>query len=129
MDPAKASVEELRKRHVDGKSTDAVLDDLLSLFDGCEGVTPGDAELHKEAERRIKEKVPPGDEDAKKDRSHTNGDCLLWHQVLPQAKARACPKAAASCSTTSSLMEPARLTPSLSRKATSSTSSWGGFER
>lgn len=91
---AKASIEELRARHANGASTDAVLDDVLSLFDGCVGGPPaGDelADLHKEAERRIKEKVPPGYEDAKKEGGNVYGDYLLWHQVLQQAKSSAKP--------------------------------------
>jgi len=86
---AKASVEEVRTRHADGVSTDAVLDDVLSLFEDCVGAAPADGELaglYKEAERRIKEKVPPGYEDAKKDGAHAYGDYLLWQQVLQQAK-------------------------------------------
>lgn len=91
---AKAAIEEVRTRHASGASTDAVLDDLLSLFDGCVGGPPADAELadlHKEAERRIKDKVPPGYEDAKKDGSNAHGDYLVWHQVLQQAKTSAKP--------------------------------------
>jgi hypothetical protein len=91
---AKASVEDVRTRHARGASTDSVLDDVLSLFDGCVGAAPGDtelADLHKEAERRIKENVPPGYADAKKDGANAHGDYLLWHQVLQQAKESAKP--------------------------------------
>lgn len=91
---AKASIEEVRTRNADGASTDAVLDDVMSIFDGCVGAAPDDAELadlHKEAERRIKEKVPPGYEDAKKDGGNAHGDYLVWHQVLQQAKSSAKP--------------------------------------
>ncbi|MBI1944643.1 MAG: DUF4935 domain-containing protein [Deltaproteobacteria bacterium] len=89
---AKAAVEEVRTRHVDGASTDAVLDDVMSLFDGCVGAAPIEAELaelHKEAQRRIMEKVPPGYQDAKKDGVNAHGDYLVWHQVLQQAKSSA----------------------------------------
>lgn len=91
---AKAAVEEVRVRHANGVSADAVLDDVLSLFDGCVGAAPAAAELadlHKEAERRIKEKVPPGYEDAKKDGANAHGDYLVWHQILQQAKSSAKP--------------------------------------
>lgn len=91
---AEASVQEVRTRHADGASTDVVLDDVLSVFDGCVGEAPKDAELadlHKEAERRIKDKVPPGYEDARKDGANAHGDYLVWHQVLQQAKASAKP--------------------------------------
>ncbi|MBK8212714.1 MAG: hypothetical protein IPK71_03110 [Myxococcales bacterium] len=91
---AKVSIEEARTRNADGGSTDAVLDDVMSLFDGSVGAAPDDvelADLHKEAERRIKEKVPPGYEDARKDGGNAHGDYLVWHQVLQQAKSSAKP--------------------------------------
>jgi len=91
---AKTSVEEVRARHADGSPTDAVLDAVLSLFDGCVGEAPKDAELadlHKEAGRRIQGKVPPGYEDTKKDGANAHGDYLLWHQVLRRAKESAKP--------------------------------------
>lgn len=91
---ARVAIEELRTRHVDRASTDAVLDDVLSLFDGCVGGPPaGDEldEIHREAERRIKEKIPPGYEDAKKDGVNVHGDYVLWHQVLQQAKSSSKP--------------------------------------
>lgn len=91
---AKASVEDVRGRHARSTSIDSVLEDVLSLFDGCVGQAPNDAELaelHKVAERRIQGKVPPGYEDAKKDGAHAYGDYLLWHQILQQAKSSAKP--------------------------------------
>jgi hypothetical protein len=89
---ARAVIDDVRSRNADGASSDAVLDEVLSLFDGCVGNPPSQAELaelHKEGERRIKEKVPPGYEDAKKDGAGSHGDYLVWHQVLQQAKASA----------------------------------------
>ena len=91
---AKASIEEVRASHTDGTSTDSVLDDVLSLCDGCVGDPPTDielVELHKEADRRVKEKVPPGYADSKKDDAGSHGDFLVWHQVLQQAKSSAKP--------------------------------------
>lgn len=90
---AKAAVEEQRARAADGESSDAVLNEVLSLFDGCVGPVPTEvelAELHKEAERRIKEKVPPGFEDVKKG-AGAHGDYLMWQQVLQQVKISAKP--------------------------------------
>jgi hypothetical protein len=66
----------------------------VALFDGCVGSPPSDlevAELRKESERRIKEKIPPGYEDAKKDGTGSHGDYFVWRQVLQQAKASAKP--------------------------------------
>ena len=86
---ATASIKEAHKRYVDSASTDAMLDSILSLFDGCVGAAPNEAELaelYKESERRIKEKIPPGYEDAKKDGVNKHGDFLVWQQVLQQAK-------------------------------------------
>jgi hypothetical protein len=91
---AEAAIEEVRTRRADGGPSDSVLDEVLCLFDGCVGSVPADAELtelHKEAERRTKERVPPGYEDAKKDGTKAHGDFLLWHQVLQQAKSTARP--------------------------------------
>jgi len=63
-------------------------------------------------------------------RPKTDVDAVIrWHQVLPQANDRACPKAAASCSTTSSSMAPAGLAPITARRATSSRSWQRAFER
>lgn len=63
-------------------------------------------------------------------RPKTDVDAAIrWHQVLPQANDRECPKTAASCSTTSSSMAPAGLAPITSRRATSSRSWQRAFER
>jgi hypothetical protein len=86
---AKASIDAERSRRASVASTDAVLLEVLSLFDGYVGEPPADVELvdlRKEAERRIKERVPPGYEDAKKDGVGSHGDFLLWHQILQRAK-------------------------------------------
>ncbi len=91
---ARTAIEEQRARDADGASSDAVLHEVLSLFDGCVGSMPAEVELaerHKEAERRIKEKVPPGFADVKKDDAGAHGDYLMWHQVLQQAKSSAKP--------------------------------------
>ena len=88
---AKAAIQDIRTRHDDGASKDAVLDDVLALFDGCVGTPPPDsdlADLHIDAERRIKLKVPPGYKDAEKDDSNAHGDFLVWHQVLQETKNR-----------------------------------------
>lgn len=45
----------------------------------------------EEANRRIKEKIPPGYEDFKKDPEKAVGDYFLWRQLILQAKSRALP--------------------------------------
>lgn len=87
---AKEQVADERGRYSDGL-TDEVLKNVLSLFDGCVGSAPVErTNLQKEAERRIKEKVPPGYKDEKKG-EHAHGDYFLWHQVLQWAKESARP--------------------------------------
>lgn len=91
---AKAAVDELRTRNEGGASADSILSNVLSLFDGCVGEPPSDAELtdlHKEAQRRVKENVPPGYADATKGGANAHGDYFLWHQVLQHAKESAKP--------------------------------------
>jgi hypothetical protein len=91
---ARASNKEVRAGHGDGAPVDAVLNEVLALFDGCVGDRPTEeklAELHREAERRVKDKVPPGYKDAKKDGTGSHGDYLMWDEILQQAKKSAKP--------------------------------------
>lgn len=88
IDNAKQRVDKERAGY-SKEVADEILKNVLSLFDGCVGGEPSDAEglvLKKEAERRIKDKVPPGYEDEKKKSPRAQGDYFLWHQVLQRAK-------------------------------------------
>lgn len=73
---------------------DPILDQLLKMFDGSVGddfKEDKKEEIKKEAERRRKEKIPPGYLDDEKDDDRPYGDYFLWRQVLDKAKSENCP--------------------------------------
>lgn len=98
----------LHKQHPDLLEHDELRTKLDTLFASRIGSPYADADLeryHKEAERRINQRIPPGYMDAKKDRSTRNegdgsgvagtskegirrfGDVILWFQILDHAQA------------------------------------------
>ncbi|AFP39222.1 PIN domain-containing protein [Mycolicibacterium smegmatis] len=85
----KKAIEEIRDRHAlsldEAQRQDPVLKALDELFeDDAIGTPPTDEELQKhrnEANRRIKERIPPGYADAKNKEDPT-GDYLIWRELL-----------------------------------------------
>lgn len=71
-DKVLAQVEALLENRVGGAMTAAELD-----------------EARKEAQRRVKEKIPPGYKDG--DKADPSGDYLVWLQIMTEAKARRVP--------------------------------------
>ena len=84
-------------------SADPLLEKIETLFAGRVGSPPNSQEeldqLYGEAEKRFKFKIPPGFQDADKDREEPDehihqgiiykrkfGDFLIWHQLLDHAK-------------------------------------------
>lgn len=72
-------------------NTDVVLLSLEPILDKRVG-DPFDPESHKsaisEAEKRIKQQIPPGYEDSSKAGDHAAGDYLVWSQIIAEAKER-----------------------------------------
>jgi rRNA-processing protein FCF1 len=71
---------------------DPVLRELQTLLDGHVGHTPSADEAataRTEAERRVREDIPPGFKDSAKD--DPCGDYLLWHQALCEVRQRSVP--------------------------------------
>ena len=76
------------------RDSDKVLARLEKLFDKRVGgpMKPDELqEARKEAERRGREKIPPGYEDADKDKGDPAGDYLIWRQLMTEAKTRKLP--------------------------------------
>lgn len=78
---------------IDSVSDDAVLDNILKLFDGKTGnAFPNEKleEIKKEGEIRYKKEIPPGYKDYKKSNADTDnnafGDLIVWKQILNYAK-------------------------------------------
>lgn len=73
-------------------ASDAVLARIDALFDNRVGAPMKPKELddaRKEAERRIREKVPPGYKDRGKD--DPTGDYIVWRQIMTEAASRKLP--------------------------------------
>lgn len=96
LDRVIEKLEALRSSHgvtLDQLDSDPVLDAFENIFNGRvgEGFTPEEEdEAYKEAERRVKQKIPPGYKDAS-DKEDPAGDYLLWRQLLTEAKGRKLP--------------------------------------
>ncbi len=78
---------------IDNVSSDAILDDILKLFDGKTGDAFSNEKLEEikhEGETRYKKEIPPGYKDYKKataDRDNNAfGDLIVWKQILNYAK-------------------------------------------
>ena len=64
-------------------SEDPILEEIISLFNANMGDDFVEKEkILEEAERRIKDKIPPGYKDNDKDRNNKYGDYFLWKQIL-----------------------------------------------
>jgi hypothetical protein len=75
-----------------GHASDEILARIETLFENRVGVPMASAELEearKEAQRRIKEKIPPGYMD--KDKADPSGDYLVWRQLKTEAVAQKVP--------------------------------------
>ena len=73
-------------------ASDAVLARIDALFDNRVGAPMKPKELddaRKEAERRIREKLPPGYKDRGKD--DPTGDYIVWRQIMTEAASRKLP--------------------------------------
>jgi hypothetical protein len=74
--------------------SDDVLDSITDLLDGKVGTPYSDErmrELEEEADKRFKELIPPGYEDAKKKDGRRYGDYVLWRQLIDEAVKRKVP--------------------------------------
>ena len=90
--------EKIRKQSVDGALEQAedtaknpVIKSLTSILERCVGEPLPHDELlsaKKEAKQRISDRRPPGWRDANK-RDNPEGDYLIWHETLKEAKRRA----------------------------------------
>jgi hypothetical protein len=94
IDKAKVEIEKAMGSHPNYFDSDPIFDEILAIFDGRIGPsTPTEklSELKSEAERRRKERIPPGYMDDSKDGDRPNGDFLLWRQSLEAARERKLP--------------------------------------
>lgn len=86
---AKEAVATAEQAQPDFLDQDSVLARIMQLFDARTGLAFSDEDFKKhksEAERRIREKVPPGYLDDGKDGDRRYGDYFLWRQILEHAK-------------------------------------------
>lgn len=75
-------------------SIDPVLDKVSLLFAGRVGKLFDDAklsEIYKDGEKRYKEKVPPGYEDADKPSEDAYGDLVIWCELIEESKTQKTP--------------------------------------
>jgi hypothetical protein len=82
----------LNEVRLDGHASDKVLVRIDALFENRVGepMKPEElADARAEAERRVKEKAPPGYKD--KGKADSAGDYLIWRQVMMEAKERKLP--------------------------------------
>ncbi|MBG6103180.1 hypothetical protein IW249_003594 [Micromonospora vinacea] len=90
--PLQASVRRLSNDHAptDGENEDPILTRLQQIISdhvGDDFDAPARDDAMEEAERRIKEQVPPGFKDGDKPTKH--GDYFVWRQTLDEAKKKA----------------------------------------
>ncbi|MFB9717748.1 PIN-like domain-containing protein [Planobispora longispora] len=79
-------------QHFENADKDHILERIEALFDGKLGPAFEEVEHReavKEAERRIKDKIPPGYKDRGKD--DPSGDYLVWAQIKVEASSRKVP--------------------------------------
>jgi hypothetical protein len=94
IDGTRSQIAEVTSKYPNYLDNDAILQHLLSIFDGRIG-DAYDAErrgkLTQEADQRIKLKQPPGYMDEGKDGDRKYGDFLLWSQIKDYAKSESAP--------------------------------------
>lgn len=89
LEKAREELESASKEFPDFLKEDPILEKLLELFDNRVGEEfPEDikAEAKEEAERRIREKIPPGYLDIPKGEVRAKGDYFVWKQILDYSK-------------------------------------------
>jgi hypothetical protein len=80
--------------HPNYMESDQILDEIMDVFSGAVGEPFPESELRShisEADKRIKEKIPPGYMDASKDGQRPYGDFFFWKQILRYAKDKSTP--------------------------------------
>lgn len=88
LEKARQAVSESHAQHPDFLAHDPILDRLAALFQGAVGEafsSSRSADAMAEAERRIREKIPPGYLDSKKSGTKAYGDYFMWCQILDHA--------------------------------------------
>jgi hypothetical protein len=82
---------DIRAKHPDFLTSDALLERLTLLFEGRVGNSYSKDDLAKkyqEAEKRIQNQIPPGYKDTNKTDSKKYGDFIVWSQMLDLAKSQ-----------------------------------------
>lgn len=86
---AREKISAAEDSHPNYLENDPLLEKIMELFENSVGSPFPEDEIKKliiEAERRVKEKIPPGYMDAAKDGHRPYGDFFLWKQILEHAK-------------------------------------------
>lgn len=94
LDTALQKIDLAKESYPNYLESDPILNDLSEMFAASIGecFSDEDYEKHKvEAEKRIKNKIPPGYLDKEKDGDHRYGDYFLWQQILSHAKNKEVP--------------------------------------
>nr|WP_312231897.1 PIN domain-containing protein [Pseudomonas sp.] len=89
LEKARGELDSASKEFPDFLKEDPILEKLLELFDECVGEDFPEnvkAEAIKEAERRLKEEIPPGYLDKPKGAARAKGDYFVWRQILDYSK-------------------------------------------
>jgi hypothetical protein len=87
-----SNFEEINEIHLDNRDSDEVLARLEVLFSNRVGepMKPEELEVaRKEAEKRVRAKIPPGYMD--RDKADPSGDYVLWKQLVNEARVRKLP--------------------------------------
>lgn len=90
-------IEEIKKQESEYSGlfkNDSILYTLLSLFEGKVGEKYSEDKMKsqiEEANKRYKNKIPPGYKDENKDGNEKYGDYLIWKQIIDYAKEKQIP--------------------------------------
>ena len=85
-----ATLRDLKEKHPDIAAPDRLRDTITISLDGKVGQPYPKAklaEIHKQAEDRFKDQIPPGYKDNGKEGNRKYGDVVIWFQLLDYAKA------------------------------------------
>lgn len=84
-------LQKLQSEHPNLLTHDPLLEKITNLFEGKVGgpyTKQRRDEIHKQAEQRFKEEIPPGYKDKGKDGQKQSGDVVVWFQIIDHAKAQ-----------------------------------------
>jgi len=88
-DEVKSEIEAKIKVYDDSITSDSILEKINLTFENKVGVNFSEEEIikiHKDGEKRFKNRMPPGYCDSKKPENEKYGDLILWKQIIQKSK-------------------------------------------